>query len=115
MKNILIIGANGSLARAVIATAERNPALRLTLFYPQHPAPCRQAPRHHRRRAQSCQPAKRHAGAGHCVRQFGRRFGSDGRKYRCRDASRWRAPRDCRVFHRHLQNSAARSAAPLPM
>lgn len=32
MKNILIIGANGSLARAVIAAAERHPALRLTLF-----------------------------------------------------------------------------------
>lgn len=32
MKNILIIGANGSLARAVVAAAERNPALRLTLF-----------------------------------------------------------------------------------
>ncbi|MFC2563036.1 MAG: NAD(P)H-binding protein [Kingella oralis] len=39
MKNILIIGANGSLARAVIATAERNPALRLTLF-------ARRTPRH---------------------------------------------------------------------
>ena len=39
MNNILIIGANGSLARAVIATAERNPALRLTLF-------ARSAPHH---------------------------------------------------------------------
>ena len=39
MRNILIIGANGSLARAVIATAERNSALRLTLF-------ARSAPRH---------------------------------------------------------------------
>ncbi|MGF6148848.1 Putative NADH-flavin reductase [Kingella potus] len=32
MKNILIIGANGSLARAVIAIAEQNPDLHLTLF-----------------------------------------------------------------------------------
>lgn len=32
MKNILIIGANGSLAREVIAAAERHPDLRLTLF-----------------------------------------------------------------------------------
>lgn len=39
MNNILIIGANGSLARAVIATAERNPALHLTLF-------TRSTPRH---------------------------------------------------------------------
>ena len=39
MRNILIIGANGSLARAVIATAACNPALRLTLF-------ARSAPRH---------------------------------------------------------------------
>ena len=39
MKNILIIGANGSLARAVIATAERHPDFNLTLF-------ARRAPRH---------------------------------------------------------------------
>ncbi|WP_315360724.1 NAD(P)H-binding protein [Neisseria bacilliformis] len=32
MKNILIIGANGSLAREVVAAAERHPALHLTLF-----------------------------------------------------------------------------------
>ena len=32
MKNILIIGANDSLAREVIAAAERHPDLRLTLF-----------------------------------------------------------------------------------
>ncbi len=32
MKNILIIGANGSLAREVVAAAERHPDLRLTLF-----------------------------------------------------------------------------------
>ena len=32
MKNVLIIGANGSLARQVIAIAEQNPDLRLTLF-----------------------------------------------------------------------------------
>ena len=32
MKNILIIGANGSLARAVIATAEHHPDFNLTLF-----------------------------------------------------------------------------------
>ncbi len=39
MKNILIIGANGSLARAVIATAEHHPDFNLTLF-------ARRAPRH---------------------------------------------------------------------
>ncbi|MGP1516700.1 MAG: NAD(P)H-binding protein [Ottowia sp.] len=39
MKNILIIGANGSLARAVIATAERHPDFNLTLF-------ARSTPRH---------------------------------------------------------------------
>ena len=39
MKNILIIGANGSLARAVIATAERHPDFNLTLF-------ARRTPRH---------------------------------------------------------------------
>lgn len=39
MKNILIIGANGSLARAVIATAERHPDFNLTLF-------TRSTPRH---------------------------------------------------------------------
>ena len=32
MPNILILGATGSLAREVIATAARNPALHLTLF-----------------------------------------------------------------------------------
>ncbi len=32
MKTILIIGANGSLAREVVAAAERHPDLRLTLF-----------------------------------------------------------------------------------
>lgn len=32
MKNILIIGANSSLAREVVAAAERHPALRLILF-----------------------------------------------------------------------------------
>ena len=36
MKNILIIGANGSLAREVIAAAERHPDLCLTLFA-RHP------------------------------------------------------------------------------
>lgn len=39
MNNILIIGANGSLARAVIAAAERHPDFNLTLF-------ARRAPRH---------------------------------------------------------------------
>lgn len=39
MNNILIIGANGSLARAVIATAERHPDFNLTLF-------ARRIPRH---------------------------------------------------------------------
>lgn len=39
MKNILIIGANGSLARAVIATAEHHPDFNLTLF-------ARRIPRH---------------------------------------------------------------------
>lgn len=39
MRNILIIGANGSLARAVIATAEHHPDFNLTLF-------ARRAPRH---------------------------------------------------------------------
>ena len=32
MKTIIIIGANGSLAREVVAAAERHPDLRLTLF-----------------------------------------------------------------------------------
>ena len=39
MKNIPIIGANGSLARTVIATAERHPDFNLTLF-------ARRIPRH---------------------------------------------------------------------
>ena len=45
MPNILVIGATGSLARTVIATAAENPALHLTLFArqprglpPQYPA-----------------------------------------------------------------------------
>ena len=32
MKNILIIGANGSLARVIITATERHPAFNLTLF-----------------------------------------------------------------------------------